>query len=272
MSRQHHGIETGSFPRGRYVESSCLQQEHHHRRGEGQFRHSHDLGACPDGRPFRVRHYRDLLRTGVLNGERPFDLGLIRAGVSHHAALRLLALAKSDPAVGVDMIASILDWASSGMEGFPVGFARGKVDAGVPNAVLGATLAARRAGNVGMPADRVRLGEGGWGHERGPVAELLMLACSDRSADAFYESAADRGVRRRLVARIVAKEPMQLAVVVDGHPDAKRLLAMVMQRPDEPGLVLRYRDFARRHDQRAEAVIEDGRETLEYRQIPSNNN
>ena len=217
----------------------------------------------PDGKPFRVRHYRDLLRTGVFNGERTASFISSMGYRSHESALPVLALAKKDAPLNEAEIAFVLRWAEASGPGLQRSFEDGKAEAGLPNAVLGDTLDVRRATNVRIPADRITLGEGGWGSRRSPENELLMLARSDRSSDMFYESAKERGERRRnLVRTIVAKDPEKLAAILSvlrtkdglrtpsllvavdaamaGHPDAERLLESVMLRADEPGLVLRY--------------------------------
>lgn len=215
----------------------------------------------PEGAPVRIRHYRDLLRTGALGGDRPASNIVSSSGSGE--GVHVLALAKTDPMPSTEEIALILGWAERGPASFVRSFdsAKGQVD--LSNAVLGVTLDARRATNVKVPADRIVLGEGGWGHRRSPANELLMLARSDRSSDAYYESAAERGVRRRrLVRHLSASDPDVLAALVTalrtkdnlrtaslmiavdaaaaGHPDADRLLETVMLRPDEPGQALRY--------------------------------
>lgn len=214
-----------------------------------------------EGEPIRIRHYSDLLRTGVFAGDRPLSNIVSSGGPSE--GVYVLALAKTDPIPSVEEIGLILSWAERGPGSFVRTFESAKGQVELTNAVLGTTLDARRATNVKIPADRIALGEGGWGHRRSPVNELLMLARSDRSSDAYYESAKDRGARRRrLVAHLTRKDPAALLALVTalrtkdnlrtsslmiavdaavaGHPDAERLLETVMLRPDEPGQVLRY--------------------------------
>lgn len=219
------------------------------------------FALSPDGGLIRVRHYRDLLRTGVFSGERP--VGNFVSYDGPEDSVHVLALAKKDPMPSADEVKALLDWAERGPGGFVGSFAAKKDEIGLPGAVLGRTRDARRATNVRMPADRVELGENGWGHRRSPANELLMLARSDRSSDAYYETAADRGERRRrLVATLVRRDPSALSALVRalrtkdnlrtpalmiavdalvaGHPDAERLLGEVLLRPDQPGQALRY--------------------------------
>lgn len=214
-----------------------------------------------EGAPIRIRHYRDLLRTGVFAGERPASNMVRSLGTGDE--VHVLALAKDGASLSNDEIAALLGWAENGPAGFVGSFESAKEKAGLANSFLGVTRDARRATNVKMPADRLLLGEGGWGHRRSPASELLMLARSDRSSDAYYETAKERGARRRhLVAHLTKKDPTALVslvtalrtkdnlraaalmIAVDaaaaGHPDAEALLAAAMLRPDEPGRALRY--------------------------------
>ena len=215
----------------------------------------------PDGGVLRVRHYRDLLRTGVFSGERPVSNIISSDGPSDF--VHVLALDKRDPMPSFEDVRMLLGWAERGPDGFVIGFDAKKTEAGLPGAILGKTRDARRATNVKMPADRTLLGEGGWGHKRSPVNELLMLARSDRSSDMYYESAKDRGARRRtLVKTLVGKDPGALSALIAalrtkdnlrtpalmlavdallaGHPEGERLLGDVLLRPDQPGQALRY--------------------------------
>lgn len=214
-----------------------------------------------EGTPIRVRHYRDLLRTGVFDGDRPASNIVSSYGPAD--GVHVLALAKTDTTPSVDEIALLLSWAERGPAGFARSFESSKEKVGLPGAVLGVTRDARRATNVKVTADRLVLAEGGWGHRRSPVNELMMLARSDRSSDAYYESAKERGARRRqLVEHLTAKDPSTLTALVTalrtkdnlrtpslmiavdaavaGHPDAEQMLKAVLLRPDEPGQVLRY--------------------------------
>lgn len=214
-----------------------------------------------DGKVFRLRHYRDLLRTGVFSGERPAGNFISSNGPDD--AVSVLALDKKDPMPSLDEIRLLLDWTERGPGGFVASFRSKKNEIGMPGAILGSTRDARRATNVKMPEGRIELGEGGWGHRRSPANELLMLARSDRSADSYYESAKERGERRRrLVSTMVRRDPAALSVLVRelrskdnlrtpalliavdalvaGHPDGERMLTDALRRPDQPGQALRY--------------------------------
>jgi len=225
-----------------------------------------------DGEAFRVRHYRDLRRTGAFAGGRESFPGFVRGPGPH--GVHVLALPKGAELPGlssrgkeavVDEIRELLVWAEKSVPGFSSAVTAMADDprVGLPGAVLGVTGDVRRASNVGTPSSRVLLGEGGLGHRRGPLGELAMLARSDRSSDGFYEPAAGRGERRRaLVAKLVREDAAGLVALVSalrtrdrlrapavmlavdmlvaGHPDAERLLGEVLLRPDEPGVALRY--------------------------------
>lgn len=189
-------------------------------------------GACVK----RIRHYRDMLDIH----EAAFDEGL---GA-------VIAVVKKSDEVSLDDVArAISEFASDPFSGS----SDGRVH-------VGTTTDYRRAQ---IPTGRVRTGTGGLGHVRTPERELTMLLHSDRSADAAYESAADRSARRRaLVADLASRDrqalddvlaevkknsslrvpAIMLAVdaAVAGAEDAISLLSRVLVRPDDPALALQY--------------------------------
>lgn len=114
-----------------------------------------------------------------------------------------------------------------------------------------------------IPAGRVLTGEGGWGFKDASARELMMMASSERGGDGFYETAVERTARRqRLVSELCEGSPVELLelvrtlrgqdrartaavmIAVDaaaaGASNARALFEAALQRPDEPGLALRY--------------------------------
>jgi hypothetical protein len=112
-------------------------------------------------------------------------------------------------------------------------------------------------------ADRIALGEGGWGYRRAVRDELTVLARNNRASGTFYEDAQARASRARaLTAALTASDPgfitalvadlrssqrlrtAAITVAVDatvaGHPDAQELFAAALLRADDPVAALSY--------------------------------
>lgn len=129
--------------------------------------------------------------------------------------------------------------------------------------VVGSTHDGRRA-KVSPRLARTRLTrEGGLAMGRSDIDQLKLLAQSNRSSDAYYESAEDSNARQRaLVAKLTKSSPDSLTelvyalrqkdglrtsaitiavdAIVCGHPKGRALLESALARPDEPALALSY--------------------------------
>jgi hypothetical protein len=209
------------------------------------------LGA--DGQPRRVRHYKDMLRIS--------PDGFIHDTKSAGApALGVLALPKGADVSLADITEILTYGARYGAH--PGRDVVSDILGSSSGACFGGTADYRRNQRHRIPDGRSFTGEGGLGFLRPPAVELSMLLHSDRSSDAFYESAESRGKRRRsLVARLAAEDPAKITdvvaavrssgmrvpaiitavdAIVAGVESSSNLLASVLTRPDDPAVALKY--------------------------------
>lgn len=202
-------------------------------------------------RLLRIRHYTDTAKA--------FDSAIDENGL---AILIAPVAVASDQAALDRMVLTLSSIVSDGFYGDAS--ARELVESEFPG--LGVAFARtkdhRRVRKTSLPKGRVRTGEGGAGFLRSPQEELGMLLHSDRSSDAFYESASERATRRRkLVAEIADSDPSVLHDVMrsvtssqvrvpaimlgvdaamHGIPSAAACLGMALKRPDDPVTALKY--------------------------------
>lgn len=222
------------------------------------------------GKAIRIRHYRDLAKTGVKvssgrflgdETENSTVLNAYRITATDPYSVRILVVPKKDIAVSVspESLTSTaknileLDMYNSAFDQQPL-----------PNSyIVGSTRDGRRA-KLPLRLARAHLTwEGGLVEGRSDIDQLRLLAQSNRSSDAFYESAEDRNDRQRsLVAKLTRSSPdsltelvyalrqkdglrtsaLMIAVdaIVCGHPKGRMLLESALMRPDEPALALSY--------------------------------
>lgn len=206
----------------------------------------------PDGKPRRVRHYKDMLRSS--------PDGFIHDPHASVPALGVLAIPRTAVVSTNDIKEILVTGANYGT----LWVTHTLVDRLGPSsgALFGGTWDYRRNQRSRIPEGRSFTGEGGLGFLRPPAEELSMLLHSDRSSDAFYESAGSRGDRRRsLVSRLATEDPDKIAEVVAavraagmrvpaivtavdalvaGVASSSNLLTSVLARPDDPALALKY--------------------------------
>lgn len=200
----------------------------------------------------RIRHYDDTAKaspaafnsSGLAVLIVPIELA---ADISLRAAmLELLTAVIDSPAIGLFTTPDEL--VADYVPGRGIEFAR--------------THDYRRVSKNALPSGRAQNAEGGAGYVRPPAEELEMALHSDRSSDAFYETASERAVRRRsLVASVVDSDPSKVREILSslkrsrvrvpaimlavdaamcGAPDASANLSLVLDRPDDPSTALKY--------------------------------
>ena len=221
------------------------------------------------GEAIRIRHYRDLVKTGakVSSGRYLGDevtnariLDARRIVAMDPYAVRILVVPtknSTDPLFTESSIRTArdileLDLYNNTFNQMPTS----------PYAV-GSTYDGRRA-KISTKLARARLTwEGGLAEGRSDIDELKLLAQSNRSSDAYYDTAEDRNGRQRsLVTKLTKSSPdslrelvyalrqkdglrtsaIMIAVdaIVCGHPQGRILLESALLRPDEPALALSY--------------------------------
>lgn len=228
------------------------------------------FAASITGEAIRIRHYRDLVKTGakVSSGhylgdeaENPVILDAHRITAMDPYSVRILVIPKKDIADNMSPKALIraaqdtleLDAYNSTVDQMPL----------PESCLVGSTRDGRRA-KVSARLSRAHLTwEGGLVEGRSDIDKLRLLAQSNRSSDAYYDSAEDRNSRQRsLVEKLTKSSPDSLTelvcalrqkdglrtaavmiavdAIVCGHPKGRTLLESALVRPDEPALALSY--------------------------------
>ena len=240
------------------------------------------------GEAIRIRHYKDLVKTGAKVSSGRF----IGDEVSHPRVLDARRISAMDPyqvrilvipkeySASFPSSESLTRYAEDILRQDTYNISFGESDSddfiekelvmnyesqeSLPKPhVVGSTRDGRRA-KVSPRLARTHLTrEGGLAVGRSDIDQLTLLAQSNRSADAYYNSAEDGNDRQRsLVAKLTKSSPDSLTelvyalrqkdglrtsaimiavdAIVCGHPKGRALLESALVRPDEPALALSY--------------------------------
>lgn len=222
------------------------------------------------GEAIRIRHYRDLVKTGakVSSGRylgdeaaNPVVLDARRITAMDPYSVRVLVVPKKDIAGNMSpkvLMRNAQDTLE--LDAHNIVFDQSSLSGPY---LVGSTRDGRRA-KVSARLARAHLTwEGGLVEGRSDIDQLRLLAQSNRSSDAYYDTAEDRNGRQRsLVTKLTKSSPDSLTelvyalrqrdglrtaaimiavdAIVCGHPKGRTLLESALVRPDEPALALSY--------------------------------